>query len=230
VQLTDGRPLQTVTLALLRKRGLVARLCLPEGRLRSFLSDVEEAYHPHNPYHNSCHAADVVQVRLAESRRRWGGRWEVPQFCWAGGVQQGVIGQLLWGLAVPALATPQAWLASWACMDLASTIKLGQPAIVLACCPPSLTPAPHLQALGAMLAVDEFAAHLSDLEQLAVILAACLHDVGHPGVSNDFLIRTQSEVRTLKGGQAGRQAGRRANDWVFGRRAGHSEASGDQLP
>ena len=61
-ELTDGRPLQTVALALLRKRGLIARLGLPEDRLRCFLSDVEEAYHGHNAYHNSCHAADVTQV------------------------------------------------------------------------------------------------------------------------------------------------------------------------
>lgn len=109
-ELTGGRPLQAVSLGLLRRRGLLARLCLPEERVRSFLADVEEAYHPHNPYHNSSHAADVTQ------------------------------------------------------------------------------------ALGAMLAADDFASHLSDLEQLAVIVAAAIHDVGHPGVNNDFLIRTQSEA------------------------------------
>lgn len=53
----------------------------------------------------------------------------------------------------------------------------------------------NLQAVGAMLACDAFARQLSDLEQLAVVLAAAMHDVGHPGVNNDFLIRTQSEVR-----------------------------------
>ncbi|KAL4441504.1 hypothetical protein ABPG77_002008 [Micractinium sp. CCAP 211/92] len=109
-ELTGGRPLQAVALGLLRRRGLLSRLCLPEERVRSFLADVEEAYHPHNPYHNSSHAADVTQ------------------------------------------------------------------------------------ALGAMLAADDFASQLSDLEQLAVIIAAAIHDVGHPGVNNDFLIRTQSEA------------------------------------
>ncbi|KAL4444281.1 hypothetical protein ABPG75_012018 [Micractinium tetrahymenae] len=109
-EVTGRRPLQAVTLGLLRRRGLLARLCLPEERVRSFLSDVEEAYHPHNPYHNSSHAADVTQ------------------------------------------------------------------------------------ALGAMLAADDFASQLSDLEQLAVIVSAAIHDVGHPGVNNDFLIRTQSEA------------------------------------
>jgi hypothetical protein len=61
-QLTDGRPLQTVASVLLRKRGLVSRLGLPEDKLRCFLADVEDAYHPQNPYHNSLHAADVTQV------------------------------------------------------------------------------------------------------------------------------------------------------------------------
>ena len=51
-----------------------------------------------------------------------------------------------------------------------------------------------LQALGAILAQDDFARQLSDLEQLAAIIAAAMHDVGHPGVNNDFLIRTHSEV------------------------------------
>lgn len=36
-ELTDGRPLQTVVLSLLRRRGLLARLCLPEERLRKWV-------------------------------------------------------------------------------------------------------------------------------------------------------------------------------------------------
>lgn len=39
-QLTDGRPLQTVALSLLRRRGLLARLCLPEERLRKWVLEL----------------------------------------------------------------------------------------------------------------------------------------------------------------------------------------------
>jgi hypothetical protein len=69
---TEGRPLQAVVLALLRRRGLVSRLRLPEDRLRSFLADVEEAYLPHNPYHNSLHAADVTQASRRGLLEGWG--------------------------------------------------------------------------------------------------------------------------------------------------------------
>ena len=108
-QLTEGRPLRTVALHLLRRRGLVGRLGLPEDKLTSFLDETELLYPP-NPYHNSSHAADVTQ------------------------------------------------------------------------------------AVGAMLAAGTLPQQLSDLELLAVILAAAVHDLGHPGVGNDFLVATNSEA------------------------------------
>lgn len=121
----------------------------------SFLADVEEAYHPGNPYHNSIHAADVVQVG---ARNRQGAG--VCTGVGSGGRAQ----------------TQHAYLVS------------------LHSSKPWTFPIAAPQALGAMLASDPFARQLSDLEQLAVILAAAVHDLGHPGVNNDFLIRTQSEV------------------------------------
>lgn len=39
------------------------------------------------------------------------------------------------------------------------------------------------QTLGCFLANDMFAHNLTDLEMAAMILATCVHDVGHPGTS-----------------------------------------------
>ena len=50
------------------------------------------------------------------------------------------------------------------------------------------------QTTGAVLLADGFKARLTPLELLATLLAAAVHDAGHPGVSNDFLIRTRADV------------------------------------
>lgn len=50
------------------------------------------------------------------------------------------------------------------------------------------------QTLGCFLANDHFAQKLTDLEIASMIFATCIHDVGHPGVSNDFLINTRNET------------------------------------
>jgi hypothetical protein len=172
-QLTDGRPLQTVALALLRKRGLVARLGLPEDRLRSFLADVEDSYHPHNPYHNSMHAADVTQVSA-------GGRVGCRLGWWIRGLAGGRGTACMTSLQLQ--RTPDATTANTLAPLFESQFTNLYCTVLC------------LQALGAILAQDDFARQLSDLEQLAAIIAAAMHDVGHPGVNNDFLIRTHSEV------------------------------------
>ena len=40
------------------------------------------------------------------------------------------------------------------------------------------------QSLGCLLISDEFSSQLSDMELLSMIIAAAVHDVGHPGESN----------------------------------------------
>ena len=49
------------------------------------------------------------------------------------------------------------------------------------------------QALLAILYTDGLHTKLTDLELLACFLAAILHDVAHPGLSNPFLTKTQDE-------------------------------------
>ncbi|KAK9834015.1 hypothetical protein WJX81_002981 [Elliptochloris bilobata] len=50
------------------------------------------------------------------------------------------------------------------------------------------------QGLATMLAGNAVTAQLTDLELLALVLAAAVHDVGHPGVSNEFLVLTHAEA------------------------------------
>ena len=47
------------------------------------------------------------------------------------------------------------------------------------------------QSVMCMLAEDNLSAYLSSLELFCVIISCCIHDVGHFGVNNDFLVRTQ---------------------------------------
>ncbi|KAK9820126.1 hypothetical protein WJX72_006367 [[Myrmecia] bisecta] len=108
-ELSKGRPLVTVVMALLRRYDLLDKLTLPLAKTRSFFREIEAAYR-HNPYHNSLHAADVTQ------------------------------------------------------------------------------------SLGCMFACDEFTSQLTDLEMLSMIIATSVHDVGHPGVTNEFLINTNSDI------------------------------------
>eukprot|EP01006_Ploeotia_vitrea_P054097 TRINITY_DN67850_c5_g1_i2.p2 TRINITY_DN67850_c5_g1~~TRINITY_DN67850_c5_g1_i2.p2 ORF type:complete len:661 (-),score=110.46 TRINITY_DN67850_c5_g1_i2:2994-4976(-) len=58
---TNGGSLFMTTYTLLYKYGLVQHYNIDEKVLTNFLSAVQSGYHP-NPYHNSTHAADVLQI------------------------------------------------------------------------------------------------------------------------------------------------------------------------
>jgi calcium/calmodulin-dependent 3',5'-cyclic nucleotide phosphodiesterase len=44
-----------------------------------------------------------------------------------------------------------------------------------------------------MLAADRMDEHLTPIELMCIIIACCIHDVGHYGVNNDFLVKTANE-------------------------------------
>ena len=57
---TNGQPLSSLAFSILKTEGLVDDLHLDEIRLGKYLSMIEKGYHD-VPYHNSTHAADVLQ-------------------------------------------------------------------------------------------------------------------------------------------------------------------------
>lgn len=61
-ELTNGRPLFFITFALFTRHDLLRKFNIPEAKLRRFLTIIEDGYFNGNPYHNSTHAADVVQT------------------------------------------------------------------------------------------------------------------------------------------------------------------------
>jgi hypothetical protein len=63
-KLANGRPLYTMAMGMMYYYGLFDRLSISEVRAKNFFSDVEFHYHADNPYHNSTHAADVLQSTI----------------------------------------------------------------------------------------------------------------------------------------------------------------------
>ncbi|XP_037067742.1 cAMP-specific 3',5'-cyclic phosphodiesterase 4C isoform X1 [Peromyscus leucopus] len=112
-ELSGGRPLTAVVFSVLQERDLLQTFRIPADALRAYLLTLEGHYHADVAYHNSVHAADVVQ---------------------------------------------------------SAHVLLGAPA---------------LQAV------------FTDLEVLAAVFACAIHDVDHPGVSNQFLINTNSELALM---------------------------------
>lgn len=58
----------------------------------------------------------------------------------------------------------------------------------------SIHAADVVQALGSILMADKLITCLTDIETLAVVISAAVHDIGHPGVNNDFHARTNSKI------------------------------------
>ncbi|KAM6168144.1 3',5'-cyclic-AMP phosphodiesterase 4C [Erethizon dorsatum] len=112
-ELSGNRPLTAILFSIFQERDLLKTFQIPADTLATYLLTLEGHYHADVAYHNSLHAADVVQSAHVL-------------------------------LAMPALE-----------------------------------------------------AVFTDLEVLAAIFASAIHDVDHPGVSNQFLVNTNSELALM---------------------------------
>ncbi|ESO07257.1 hypothetical protein HELRODRAFT_76777, partial [Helobdella robusta] len=112
-QLTNNRPMTTVTYTILAKRDLLRAFNICSTTMLNYLMTAEDHYRPEVPYHNGYHAADVTQ----------------------------------------------------SCHVLLSL--------------------PALENL------------FTDLEILATIFASCIHDIDHPGFTNNYFITTGSDLALM---------------------------------
>ncbi|KAK2506057.1 hypothetical protein MC885_011785 [Smutsia gigantea] len=110
---TRGQSLGCIMYTVFQERDLLKKFCIPGDTMMRYMQTLEDHYHPDVPYHNSLHAADV------------------------------------------------------------------------------------LQSTHVLLATSALDAVFTDLEILATLFAAAIHDVDHPGVSNQFLINTNSELALM---------------------------------
>jgi hypothetical protein len=69
-ELTDKHPLVYLGMELFQRFDVFNTFNCDEGTFRSWLMVIESHYHSVNTYHNSSHAADVMQVRLRSISRK----------------------------------------------------------------------------------------------------------------------------------------------------------------
>lgn len=182
-KLTGGRPLYNVTMALLQDQGLLDGWLLDRRVVEGYLTEVEGVYKA-NPYHNNTHAADVTQTA---------------------------------GVIMTALN-------QWLCTPIINCINNssgnGGRSINNCGCfspvsgsvqpcdnsPTPLVPAPansaFVQNSGSNSSHGGGAAPASGpglrkIERFAIILASAIHDLGHPGVNNAFLVRTRDQQAVI---------------------------------
>jgi hypothetical protein len=59
---TNSKPLFFVAYTLFQRHDLIKKFGIDDTKLRRFLAIIESGYDNKNPYHNSTHAADVIQT------------------------------------------------------------------------------------------------------------------------------------------------------------------------
>lgn len=66
-EITEKRPLLYLGMEMFRRFNVFATLNIDENVCKGWLAIIEANYHSNNSYHNSTHAADVMQVRSSIS-------------------------------------------------------------------------------------------------------------------------------------------------------------------
>lgn len=61
-EITEKRPLLYIGIELFRRFDFYSTFSIDENTVKSWLAVIEAHYHSVNTYHNSTHAADVMQV------------------------------------------------------------------------------------------------------------------------------------------------------------------------
>lgn len=159
---------QLIALSHFQERDLLKTFKIPLDTFITYLMTLEDHYHSDVAYHNNIHAADVTQSTHVL-------------------------------LSTPALEV------SFVCTqpmhtysDVRSQLVLPQSASIKA-------PLKGLSVLSLLPSVLHYhfsffffilQAVFTDLEILAAIFASAIHDVDHPGVSNQFLINTSKSKQT----------------------------------
>jgi hypothetical protein len=158
---------------------------LDRPTVEAYLMRVESMYKP-NPYHNNTHAADVTQTagvimcsldaRLRSSDGSASSSGSCCSSCCGSGSASAVGSKLANAFACCTL--PHAKVAAAAAAAQAPPgAAAGNPAQV-----------PPLAAAG-----STGVGGLSKIERFAIILASAVHDLGHPGVNNAFLVRSRDQ-------------------------------------
>ncbi|EPQ02539.1 cAMP-specific 3',5'-cyclic phosphodiesterase 4D [Myotis brandtii] len=200
-ELSGNRPLTVIMHTIFQERDLLKTFKIPVDTLVTYLMTLEDHYHADVAYHNNIHAADVVQsTHVLLSTPALEELEEVNK----------------WGLHVFRIAELSGNRPLTVIMhtifqerDLLKTFKIPVDTLVTylmtledhyhadVAYHNNIHAADVVQSTHVLLSTPALEAVFTDLEILAAIFASAIHDVDHPGVSNQFLINTNSELALM---------------------------------
>lgn len=177
---TGHRPLFATTLALLEDHGLLDGWLLDRATVERFFEAAEAQYRP-NPYHNAAHAADVAQT-TAVILKHLDDFLRSPRSEGGGG---GGGGSSASSAAVAASTAGYGGAAAAAGSSGGGGGGAGGAQ--------QQQQQPSTSTSGGGAEGEDGSPGLTRMERFCAIFAAAIHDLGHPGLNNDFLVRSRDE-------------------------------------